>query len=1095
MRLLRLALFGLIPILALAESVNLNISPQSADSALMAFSAQTKIEVLFSSSDLHKVRSSGVVGSYEPADALERLLRDTGFTARESGNRKYVVRPEKKATGSIKGKLLAPSGNPAPGLRVTIPDADQSVVTDAQGVFFFDSVPPGTHELIASGTEYQSQRIDNAQVDPDRLLSLDARTLQAANDPTRLAPFVVQEEASHSGPYDRDKNTPPPLTAIGNIDLLRTEDEALPYTVLSRPRIARSGAVNLNEFLQRELLDCDATTRPPEQNGLSASFAAGSNNLNLRGYGSDETVILVNGRRLPEILTSGISQTPPPPDVNFIPLSLVDRVEVLPISASALYSGNPVGGVINIVLRPDIDATEMSVTYTNAMGGFDAPQSSASFQHGQTLLKGKLRLRLAATFTKTVPPTEAELGYIRANPQSNAGQEDRLYRATPNVRSADGSPLFGPGSSSATSVAPGADGSGGMAAFEGRQGVRNWDLFATPGGMANTPNSINYSYGRRQRGFSCFASATYDAFPWLQLGLDTIFSSTVVNRGYNVFTGDLTLRGDSPLNPFRRDVGISLNEIAPLLGDKYSEAHLDFFSSVFGLLAKLPGDWRASLDTQYGHNLTRYRGVSGVDSESWQKLVDEGAYNPLRDTQVYAPPPEFYDRALIYYGRRGSFVTLGDYETLDSAFRVTNRSLPLPTGHGAASFGGDYRLNHLASFSDERRFGDGTLVDTPSRWRGRTLQRISAFGELQAPLLPPRWLPPWLRKIEADVAARYVASDSSQERNTAPTCGLKMDFLGGFSLRGSIATSNRMPTPYMSRKVSAPDGTGGGDVIYASIFDPLRDQSYIVTSQDAINPNLRTESAVSRSAGVIFQRGQTHRFRAALDFVDTQKSGELFYLGSDAIVKLETQFPQRVVRAPLAVGDSHSAGYVTSVLTGNFNLSWRHSQNWTGSLDYEWTECLGGTLELAGRFIYFQRYDMQLLPTSPMIDELRQPDGAASGLLRFRSNLRAGWYSRLFGFGLEGHYFHSRILPAMDWANQGSDHIDPFWQFDTYVEGDLGRWFLKKHSRFSLRGQLRINNVFGAPPSKYANDPSGAGVQPYGDWRGRTYFMSVTAAF
>ena len=46
-----------------------------------------------------------------------------------------------------------------------------------------------------------------------------------------------------------------------------------------------------------------------------------------------------------------------------------------------------------------------------------------------------------------------------------------------------------------------------------------------------------------------------------------------------------------------------------------------------------------------------------------------------------------------------------------------------------------------------------------------------------------------------------------------------------------------------------------------------------------------------------------------------------------------------------------------------------------------------------------------------------------------------------------------------------------------------------------LRLQLRVNNVLNATPPRYANDPSGAGVQPYGDWRGRIYSLSVLSRF
>ena len=177
-------------------------------------------------------------------------------------------------------------------------------------------------------------------------------------------------------------------SATGNLDLPRTVNDALPYEIYDRAQIARSGVIDLNEFLQRVVLESDAGIHPPEQNGAQDSFVAGSTNLNLRGYGADETVVLVNGRRLPEVLTN-VGGTLPP-DVNFIPLSMVQQVEVLPVSASALYNGTAVGGVINIVLRSgrDINATELTGTYTNALGRFDAPQSSVSLVNGQNLLDG-----------------------------------------------------------------------------------------------------------------------------------------------------------------------------------------------------------------------------------------------------------------------------------------------------------------------------------------------------------------------------------------------------------------------------------------------------------------------------------------------------------------------------------------------------------------------------------------------------------------------------------------------------------------------------------------------------------------------------------
>ncbi len=760
------------PVLALAAPVDFNLPAQPTSDALLAFSQQAKIEVLFSFDDLHQVGSTAVVGRYEPTEAIVRLLGGSGFAAQLNGGGKFVVTPSAPLAGTIKGRLLAPDGTAAAGVRVTLRSARRFVRTDVAGEYVFDSVRPGTYELVVDGTGYQSVQLSGVQVASNRLLTLETQTLKIATDPTQLEPYIVEAKAAKQGAFDLSRTPFMPPSATGNLDLPRTVNDALPFSIYDRDQITRSGVVDLNEFLRRNVLESDAATQPPEQNGAQDSFVVGSNNLNLRGYGADETVILVNGRRMPEVLTN-VGGTLPP-DVNFIPLSLVQQVEVLPVSASALYNGNAVGGVINIVLRSsaDINATEVTGTYTNALGRFDAPQSTVSLVNGQTLLDGKLHLRFNASFTWATPPTEAELGYHQARVLPPPGLEEPVYRATPNIRSADGTPLFGPGSSPVTSVAPGADGTGGLAAFAGRQGVRNFGFFDAPADFAASPNSLQYPYGRRQKRATYFLSVAYDAFPWLQIGVDGTYVHTVVNRGFDVLTGDLTLAAANPLNPFHQDVNVSLNEVASKLGEDYSEARLDFASAVVGLLVRLPSDWRVTLDTQYAHNLVKYRGIAGADTTRWQELVDDGVYNPLRDTQLHGPPQAFYDRVLVYYGGPGRFVTLGDYDTNDAAARVTNESLSQPTGLGKINFGGDYRSNHLGSYTEQPYFADGTLAHLPAEFTGRTLQRYSVFGEFQAPLLPESWLPRWLHRVETDLAVRYVAADSSRETNVAPTVAL-----------------------------------------------------------------------------------------------------------------------------------------------------------------------------------------------------------------------------------------------------------------------------------------------------------------------------------
>jgi iron complex outermembrane receptor protein len=1083
-----------------AGPVDFDVAAQSADGALMDFARQAKVEVIFSFDELHKAESTGVVGKCEPEDALNRLLTGTGFTAHRNARGRFVVVRILPPVGSIRGKLVLPDGRAAAGVRVMIPAVKMALETSASGEFVFTSVEPGSYQIFASGRGFQTLQVDGARVVANRVVTLDNLVIKVALDPAPMEPFVVEAHSARPVMDDGREVATAPRTAIGNLDKPRSEDDSLSYGVFDRDQIIRSGVINLNDFLKQELLDSDATTLPPNESGATSSFVSGSSNLNLRGYGADATIILVNGRRLPEIVTAlpgtgSSGAQAPQADVNVIPISMIERVEVLPASASAIYSGSPVGGVINIVLRPDINTTELTTTYTNALAGSHAPESTISLLHGETLLGGALRVRLNATYTQVTPPTEAELGYIRSNLLANPQTEDQLFRATPNVSSAGSEPLFGPGTPNFTSVAAGADGSGGLASFANRQGIQSLNLFQPlGGGLADSPDSLGYPYGRKQKGFSLFGSVTYDATPWLQLGVDASAGRTVNSTGYSVFEGSLNLPASSPFNPFGQSVNVTLNETAPHLGEDYDEAHIDYYSAVAGLLLKMPWGWQASVDAQYGLSITDYRGVEGVDPNRWQQLVNEGIYNPLRDTQAFGPPQQFYDQVLIFYGTEGSFARLGDYNTFDGSVRLTNTDLRIPTGVASVTVGSDFRYEDLATYVDTLRYGDGTLVSPPDEWVGRSLQRISVFGEVEAPLVPKKHLPSWILDIDADIAARYTASDVAHEANLAPTGAIKVDFAGGLTLRGSYATSNRFPTPVLSSEVVPNSGgaPGSGIVSLVDVFDPVLDQYENVQASDAPNPNLKPEAAVTQTVGMIFQRGDIQRLRVSVDFADTVTSGEETYLDTSQVVDLENLLPGRVVRTPEPGG---AVGPITAVYTGTFNLAWRHSYEWTTSFDYAWTDCLGGTLEAYCRWIYFQRYDIEFLPTLKPVDELRDPDGSTAGLLKHRMNFGVGWSDRAFGFGIDGHYYHSRILPMQEWPAQGSDEVSPYTQLDAYVQRDLGGWLPWKSSHFGIRGQARVDNIFDAGPPKFADDPTGAGVQSYGDWRRRVYSLSVTVTY
>ena len=104
----------------------------------------------------------------------------------------------------------------------------------------------------------------------------------------------------------------------------------------------------------------DLTNQLPQvfagQAGEVSNGASGTATLNLRGIGSERTLVLIDGRRLP-YGSSSISSA----NLDLIPTQLVERVDVLTGGASAVYGSDAVGGVANFVLRRDFEGIELDL--------------------------------------------------------------------------------------------------------------------------------------------------------------------------------------------------------------------------------------------------------------------------------------------------------------------------------------------------------------------------------------------------------------------------------------------------------------------------------------------------------------------------------------------------------------------------------------------------------------------------------------------------------------------------------------------------------------------------------------------------------------
>jgi iron complex outermembrane receptor protein len=177
-----------------------------------------------------------------------------------------------------------------------------------------------------------------------------------------------------------DAAAPPAATGQSDIVVtgsrIRGAPVASPVIRITQDDARKAGQATLGEIV-RSIPQSFGGGQNPEV-GLNVPAASGSNvgggsSINLRGLGSDATLTLLNGRRLSY---SGSRQSI---DVSTIPLGAVDRIEIVPDGASAIYGSDAIGGVANIILRRDMSGLETRVRIGGATDGGDFSQ-----QYGAT---------------------------------------------------------------------------------------------------------------------------------------------------------------------------------------------------------------------------------------------------------------------------------------------------------------------------------------------------------------------------------------------------------------------------------------------------------------------------------------------------------------------------------------------------------------------------------------------------------------------------------------------------------------------------------------------------------------------------------------
>lgn len=154
------------------------------------------------------------------------------------------------------------------------------------------------------------------------------------------------------------------------------EEGPAPITMINADTIRANGYASVPDILRAVTQNGGETQS--QQSFSGASFTPGAQQVDLRGLGPNHTLVLVNGRRIADfpLPFQGRSNFT---DISNIPVSLIERVEVLSGSASAIYGSDAIAGVINFKMKDKVDGTTLD------------------YRHGRTEHGGGSSHRLTAT--------------------------------------------------------------------------------------------------------------------------------------------------------------------------------------------------------------------------------------------------------------------------------------------------------------------------------------------------------------------------------------------------------------------------------------------------------------------------------------------------------------------------------------------------------------------------------------------------------------------------------------------------------------------------------------------------------------------------
>ena len=701
---------------------------------------------------------------------------------------------------------------------------------------------------------------------------------------------------------------------LGKIEVTGTKikrtdvEQAQPVTLVTSAQIKATGLTTIGAVIQK-LTSSGAALNTLDNFGGNFTFTGGgASNVDLRNLGAQRVLVLVNGKRW----ATGLDGTV---DLNSIPASVIDHIEVLQDGASTIYGSDAIAGVVNIITVKDYNGRDadayMGIYHGN--GHSDGKTSAYDFTMGSSNDKNGLVFNVAYTNQESIPSKNRNISKEPvigqgASSGSSAIPNGRFVFLPPTTSTtSDPANTVDPATGLTAAQCPTSNANAGTGNPPKYVVVCDLTLIAGAAGtkpsdfrnfVSHGPTSDRFNYApfnfvlTPEERYSTYMQGYSDLADNITFKADMMYShrdSRQQAAPEPLFFASSSINVDIPANQKYNPFGFDLNTASNLglLGrrmvengdrlyhEKEDVFHIDMGLTGFFNIGGKEWDWDANyafskdseLDTNAGHFDVSHLLLALGDPAKCAAVTGcvpldlfggaAGITKPMLQYVAYTAQNQFENNQRVYNAD------------------ITNNDLfSLPGGGAGLALGLEY-LEHDGFFQPDSVAQNGYDSFNPGRpvvpTSGRTSEK-SLYGELDLPLVADA---PAAKLLDLDLAGRHTNYDTFGSDNTY-RWGLKYQPNNEWLVRATWSQGFRAP--------SIQDLFSGNTNLSANIQDPCDApaQSPVCAAQgvpstytqpnaqintlEGGNPHLNPERSVSRTIGFVYSPDWMTGFNLSMDY-------------------------------------------------------------------------------------------------------------------------------------------------------------------------------------------------------------------------------------